>query len=57
MSFKIDYSHSQIQFTARHMMISKVRGTFEEYDGTFQMDEQNPENSIIKLTPKKIYTW
>jgi polyisoprenoid-binding protein YceI len=49
MSFKIDQSHSQIQFTVRHMMISKVRGQFEQYDGTFQMDEQNPENSIVNV--------
>jgi polyisoprenoid-binding protein YceI len=49
MSFKIDQSHSQIQFTVRHMMISKVRGQFEKYDGTFQMDEQNPENSIVNV--------
>ena len=58
MSFKIDHSHSQIQFTVRHMMISKVRGTFEAYDGTFQMDEQNPENSIInvRIEPASINT-
>jgi polyisoprenoid-binding protein YceI len=49
MAFKIDQAHSQIQFTVRHMMISKVRGQFEKFDGTFQMDEQNPANSIVNV--------
>jgi polyisoprenoid-binding protein YceI len=49
MSYQIDQAHSQIQFTVRHMMISKVRGWFEKFDGTFDMDEQNPENSKVEV--------
>jgi polyisoprenoid-binding protein YceI len=49
-SFQLDKSHSSIDFTARHMMISKVRGRFDSFDGTFALDEQNPANSRVNVT-------
>ncbi len=30
----IDPSHSEVGFTARHLMVSKVRGSFEKFSGT-----------------------
>ncbi|MDO5736394.1 MAG: YceI family protein [Propionibacteriaceae bacterium] len=33
-TWSIDPSHSQIGFTARHAMVTKVRGSFNEFDGT-----------------------
>lgn len=45
----IDNSHSHIQFTARHMMISKVRGRFERFTGHVEFDEQNPANSSVNV--------
>jgi len=32
-SFTIDPSHSRIGFSARHAMVTKVRGSFNEYTG------------------------
>ncbi len=49
MSYQIDQAHSQIQFTVRHMMISKVRGWFEKFDGTVALDEQEPSNSTVDV--------
>lgn len=49
MSYKVDNAHSQIQFTVRHMMISKVRGWFEKFDGTFHLDEKNPTASTVDV--------
>jgi polyisoprenoid-binding protein YceI len=49
MAYQIDLAHSQVQFTVRHMMISKVRGWFTQFDGTFAMDENNPENSRVEV--------
>ena len=49
MAYKIDYAHSQIQFTARHMMISKVRGWFEKFEGTVELDEQEPSRSKVDV--------
>ena len=31
MTWNIDYAHSHLQFTVRHMMIAKVRGEFERF--------------------------
>jgi polyisoprenoid-binding protein YceI len=45
----IDPSHSSIQFVARHMMISKVRGQFREFFGTIHIDEV-PEQSWVEAT-------
>ena len=49
MSYKIDQAHSQIQFTVRHMMIAKVRGTFEKFDGTIQLNEEEPAESSVDI--------
>ncbi len=49
MSYKLDNAHSQIQFTVRHMMISKVRGWFEKFDGTFDLNEQDPAKTSIEV--------
>lgn len=49
MSWQIDSAHSNIQFTARHMMISKVRGQFEAFDGSVNFDAENPENTTIDI--------
>jgi polyisoprenoid-binding protein YceI len=42
----IDTSHSHIQFVARHMMISKVRGSFREFSGTVVIAEDPSESSV-----------
>jgi polyisoprenoid-binding protein YceI len=36
--WKIDASHSSLQFNVRHMVITKVRGSFKTYDGTLELD-------------------
>lgn len=49
MSWQIDTAHTQIQFTVRHLMISKVRGWFEKFSGTVNLDESNPENTSVDV--------
>ncbi len=49
MKWQIDSAHSSIQFTVRHMMISKVRGYFEEFTGNIDFDEENPANSTVAV--------
>ncbi|MCA9920160.1 MAG: polyisoprenoid-binding protein [Anaerolineales bacterium] len=49
MTWQIDSSHSHINFTARHMMISKVRGAFENFSGTVNFDEENPTNTTVNI--------
>jgi polyisoprenoid-binding protein YceI len=38
MSWKIDPSHSLIEFSVKHMMITKVRGQFTSFDGAVTVD-------------------
>jgi polyisoprenoid-binding protein YceI len=42
MSWKLDTAHTQVQFSVRHLMISKVRGEFQKVNGTIELDEANP---------------
>ena len=37
-TYNIDPSHSRLGFTVRHMGFSKVRGSFEQFEGTLHMD-------------------
>lgn len=49
MPFQIDASHSHIQFSARHMMISKVRGEFETFSGDVHLNEDHPAASSVDI--------
>jgi polyisoprenoid-binding protein YceI len=49
--WKIDPAHTSIEAVARHLMITKVRGKFSEFDGTFEVGER-PEETKISLTIK-----
>ncbi len=49
MSWKIDSAHSEINFTVRHMMISNVRGQFENFAGTLDFNEENPAASSVEV--------
>ena len=40
--YTIDPAHTQVQFGVRHLMISTVRGTFREVQGTVQADDSGP---------------
>lgn len=44
--WEIDPMHSNVQFIARHMMISKVRGTFREFHGTIEIAEDPTQSSV-----------
>jgi polyisoprenoid-binding protein YceI len=49
MPWQIDTSHSHVNFSARHMMISKARGTFERFEGTIEADENNPAGATVDV--------
>lgn len=36
-----DYAHSSVDFTIRHMLVSKVRGRFAKWTGNLQIDEDD----------------
>src|SRR5688500_11768546 len=49
-TYTIDPTHRRIGFTARHAMVTKVRGSFNEFDGSGYFDAENPAESHLKLT-------
>ena len=49
MAWQIDTSHSSVDFSIRHMMISTVRGTFERFSGTVEADEANPTAALVDV--------
>ena len=46
----IDKVHSEIGFTVRHMMISKVKGVFHEYDGTIIADPSDLTTAEVEFS-------
>ncbi|MEU7384798.1 MULTISPECIES: YceI family protein [unclassified Streptomyces] len=48
--YLIDTTHSRIGFVARHAMVTKVRGTFNQFDGQLTLDAQEPTKSTAAVT-------
>jgi len=48
--YVIDASHSRLGFSARHAMVTTVRGDFTDFDGTAHVDAETPANSRVELT-------
>ncbi|MFM7167244.1 MAG: YceI family protein [Planctomycetaceae bacterium] len=47
-----DAVHSSVSFKARHLDISWIHGRFNEVDGKFSIDRQDPSKSSFQLTVK-----
>lgn len=45
----IDPVHSEVAFTVRHMMVSKVRGRFDKFEGSIVTGE-NPADSSVTVS-------
>ncbi|HEX9945092.1 MAG TPA: YceI family protein [Thermoanaerobaculia bacterium] len=50
-TYTIDPGHSEVSFQIRHL-VSQVRGRFNDYSGTIQMDPKNLANSSVELRIK-----
>jgi polyisoprenoid-binding protein YceI len=48
-TYTIDPSHSRLGFVARHAMVTKVRGNFNEFEGSFKADGDDPSNSSAQV--------
>ena len=49
-TYAVDAAHSRFGFVARHAMVTKVRGSFNDVEGTTVIDGANPENSTVSVT-------
>ncbi|MDT0382024.1 YceI family protein [Streptomyces sp. DSM 42041] len=51
-AYTLDPAHTRIGFVARHAMVTKVRGAFNDFTGTARIDGAHPEKSSVELTIK-----
>ncbi|GAB2837483.1 YceI family protein [Actinocorallia aurea] len=49
-TYTLDPAHTRIGFSARHAMVTKVRGAFNEFSGTAQVNGSDPAASSVELT-------
>ncbi|MFF4453897.1 YceI family protein [Streptomyces goshikiensis] len=50
--YVIDASHSSIGFTVRHAMVTNVRGSFADHEGTLHLDGSDPSHSTASIDVK-----
>ena len=48
--YVLDPAHTRIGFSARHAMVTKVRGAFHEFEGIAYVDADNPADSSVRVT-------
>jgi polyisoprenoid-binding protein YceI len=58
MPWQTDPSHTSVGFVARHMMLSKVRGEFQEFTVDFTLDPEHPQTAAVEARIKtaSVYT-
>ncbi|MFC6154555.1 YceI family protein [Nocardioides yefusunii] len=49
-SYALDASHTRLGFSARHAMVTTVRGQFGDFEGTAEVNTASPANSRVNLT-------
>jgi polyisoprenoid-binding protein YceI len=49
-TFAIDPAHTDVLFSAKHLMVTNVRGTFTDVAGTVELDEADPTASRAEIT-------
>ncbi|MGH7910296.1 MAG: YceI family protein [Candidatus Dormibacteraceae bacterium] len=48
-NFKADTAHTQIGFAVKHMMVSTVRGKFQDFTAEVEIDEAHPTDARIDV--------
>ena len=49
--------HTAAEFSARHMMVSTVRGHFKNVHGTLDFDSENPRSASVEVTIDAAGLW
>jgi len=48
--WELDPAHTTATFAVRHLMVSTVKGSFENVNGIVNLDETNPARSKVEIT-------
>ena len=51
-TWKIDPSHSSVEFSAKHMMFTTVKGRLSDVEGTVDIKGDAPESASVNVTMK-----
>ena len=51
-TYVLDPTHTTLSFITRHAMVTKVRGSFEEFEGKAVVDGANPEATKLEVKIK-----
>jgi polyisoprenoid-binding protein YceI len=51
-TYTFDPAHTRFGFVARHAMVTKVRGAFNEFEGSAVIDGDDPSKSSVQVTLK-----
>lgn len=51
-NYTLDLAHTRIGFSARHAMVTKVRGAFNEFEGHAHIDAADPTKSTASVVIK-----
>jgi polyisoprenoid-binding protein YceI len=51
-TWKLDPSHTSVEFSAKHLMITTVRGSIADVEGTIEIDERHPAKSSVEAVLK-----
>lgn len=57
-TWKIDAAHTSVEFSARHMMITTVKGRIADVSGTITMDAAHPDRSsaVVEMDAASVDT-
>ena len=47
--YQLDPAHTRIGFVARHAMVTKVRGSFKEFEATVHLDAADPTKNGFRF--------
>lgn len=53
-AWKLDPSHTSVEFSAKHLMITTVKGRITDIEGIIYTDEKDPKNSSVEATLKAV---
>jgi polyisoprenoid-binding protein YceI len=48
-TWQLDPTHSSVEFSVKHMMMTTVRGRFKQFRGTLAADETHPQGCCVDL--------
>jgi len=48
-SYSFDPAHSSLEFATKHMMVATVRGTFSDFDGHVEVENDDPTTATAQV--------